>query len=269
MKKYLGLVGLVTAIVSVVLAVYIKFDHFYEYLLFSLFLVLYAIGGQRIGRRIYTYMYLAFAGSGFVGDYIMGVHQAKLWHYTSFHGLNLAILYVVAYPLAGIVMVQSYDVILHTLSRKADPDKITSLLGVRYHALLFIVLFAAFIGTTARAIADPIPAKSVLSYVSAALLAAATLSLMTARRHHPTLLDVIRHSPNTTLFAMIVATYGNAFLHEFPNTYAHEWVYTNYPLPGMHVFNIPLVILIGWPLLLFFPLSVYYLLRESVPSSMS
>jgi hypothetical protein len=56
-------------------------------------------------------------------------------------------------------------------------------------------------------------------------------------------------------FAFITTTLVSAFIHEYPNTFVYEWRYT---IPGFsfEIFNIHIVVIIGWSILVAIPLVV-------------
>ena len=60
------------------------------------------------------------------------------------------------------------------------------------------------------------------------------------------------------LFAVLVVI--NAFVHEIPNTFAHEWVYT---IPGIsyEIFGINIVVIAGWSILVAVPFLVRRIVR--------
>ena len=158
---------------------------------------------KRIATRTYAYMYLAFVVGGFIADYIMGIHMAGLWHYPAFHGLDYTPLYLLGYPLAGIVMVQLYDTIARTLTRRSGPvDTATAALSIRYYVALSSTLFIVFLGLMITTIVNPDPTRNTVCYVCTALLMSAVLCLVTALRHHPTMLDAIYHNPRKSILAI-------------------------------------------------------------------
>lgn len=138
--------------------------------------------------------------------------------------------------------------------------------SLRQYVAVIAPFTAVLLGTFVEGLVNHNQSLMALAYVLAALLASLVLNFVTALNTHRTLIDDVRSQPFRMLAALFTTTYLNAFLHEIPNIFAHEWTYTNYPLPTLHIFSIPAIFLIGWPLLLLFPLSVYYWIR-SLPSS--
>jgi hypothetical protein len=59
-------------------------------------------------------------------------------------------------------------------------------------------------------------------------------------------------SPNMAS-AVILTTLINAFIHEIPNTFAWEWVYT-IPYITIEIFQINIVVIVGWIILVAVPL---------------
>ena len=65
--------------------------------------------------------------------------------------------------------------------------------------------------------------------------------------------------PKLYIFITLLTAYVNAFIHEFPNTFAGQWTYQNFPFNDILILNIPItVFFVGWVALAIIPISVYY-----------
>lgn len=60
--------------------------------------------------------------------------------------------------------------------------------------------------------------------------------------------------------ALLIATFLNAFLHEIPNTYAWPWQY-NIPYVSWEIFQINIVVIVGWLILMAVPLLVAKIIK--------
>lgn len=259
--------GVLVVILSILLAVTIRFRHFYAVLLLGQFIALCSLPGSRLHRQIYARLYLVFVGSGVIADLVMGRHVGRFWYYGHYGLADYIILYAFSYPVAGIVMVQSFLAVKELLLNMKDGPGSSLALNSRQYVAVIAPLTAALAATFVAALVNHKQNLMALAYVLAALLASLVMSFVTALSNHRTLIDDVHGQPLRMVAALFAATYFNAFLHEIPNTFVHQWTYTNHPWPTLHILNIPAIVLIGWPLLLVFPLSVYYWVRSLPPSS--
>lgn len=258
--------GVLVVVLAIILAVTIRFGHFYEVLLLGQFIALCSLPGSRLYRQAYTRLYLVFIGSGVIADLVMGRYIGRFWRYDHFGPADYAVLYAFTYPVAGIVMVQSFLAARDLLPKMKGRPGRSRALSARHYAAVIALLAPALAGTFVEGVVSHNQNLMALAYILAVLLASLVMSLVTALNNHRTLIDDVHGRSLGMLAAFFAAAYFNAFLHEIPNTFAHEWTYTNYPWPAVHIFSIPVLILIGWPLLLVFPLSVYYWVRSLPPS---
>jgi len=72
---------------------------------------------------------------------------------------------------------------------------------------------------------------------------------------------LIRRYVPSLASAMILTTLINAFIHEIPNTFAWEWVYT-IPYVRFEILRINIVVIIGWVILVSVPLTTERILRH-------
>ncbi|OGK37750.1 hypothetical protein A3B02_00495 [Candidatus Roizmanbacteria bacterium RIFCSPLOWO2_01_FULL_42_14] len=66
---------------------------------------------------------------------------------------------------------------------------------------------------------------------------------------------LIKHSVTYMPLAFIITFLVNAFVHEIPNTYAGEWIYT-IPFITSEIFGVNIVVILGWSLLLKIPFTI-------------
>jgi hypothetical protein len=262
--KYLSLyVGFALVVASTLLARFAHFRHFYEFLLPGIFLVLRALLGARIPKQIYVHLYVIFIVAGLIGDLIMGIDITKLWHYNYSSIGDYIVLYAMSYPLAGIVMVQSYVLIKRRFLKIRDIKSKHPLVGIKQYWVLIACLAIVLALISGAATTHPTPALLSSFYLVASFIAFLLLSVISQAHGHMTVIEDLHHHPIKIVLGLLLAIYINAFIQEVPNTYAKEWVYTNYPLSSIHIVGIPLIMLIGWPVLLFVPVAAYYYIRPN------
>lgn len=63
---------------------------------------------------------------------------------------------------------------------------------------------------------------------------------------------------------LLIATLLNAFVQEYPNTFAWEWRY-NIPYVSLEILRINVVVIAGWAILIVIPLIVKRILRSDYP----
>lgn len=257
------MIGCTLMVTALLLARFTRFRHFYEILLLGLFLLLHAVVGRRITKKVYIYLYVVFFWAGIIADLIMGISITRFWKYNYSNLGDYLILYLVIYPFAGIVMVQTYIAIKTVILKIRDRRNTKPLLSLRQYRLLISGLALTFIGVTAAAMSHPNPWLYTAFYLLASILAFLLLSMVAQAHGHKTVIEDLHMHPLKILLVLFLATYVNAFLHELPNTYAREWSYTNYPLSHLHVLGIPLIMLLGWPVLLIVPVAAFYYIQPN------
>ena len=66
---------------------------------------------------------------------------------------------------------------------------------------------------------------------------------------------MVRKFIHNPVWVFILTTILSAFAHEWPNTFAYEWVYY-IPKITYNILNINLVVILGWSILVAIPLLV-------------
>jgi len=151
-------------------------------------------------------------------------------------------------------MIQTYLFMKRTLLAGRSANAVAYLIIITFLAWLLSVWFRSVYKTAL---------SQELFYIATSLVAFFILSYISLRRRAASFMnDLIDHT-SVAIVALLAATYSNAFIHELPNVAAKQWVYTSYPLHGVLLWHIPFSLLIGWPLLCFLPIAVYYGLAPS------
>lgn len=265
--RRLGL-GSAISLVSLLLAFGWSFDHFYELLLLGLLLLLSPfVPSGAFTRRAVSKAYVLFFVAGVVVDLVLGIWIAGLWHYSYTHIAEYVLLYVWVYPAGGFVLVQSYLIALrylpHTIAVHVAPQTrvILALLGIAASALSIALIPAAFRG-------DGI--ETVLFFMSAVAALCAFGSFVTELRGRPSYARDILERPLPVASAILFATMINLVVHEFPNLFAGQWVYTVHTdtVLDTAIIGIPLGIWILWPFLTMGSMTLYAFVRpHTVPKA--
>lgn len=81
MKKINFYMGILLFLISLIMAFYYHYNHFYEFMLAGLFLILGYLTKDKLKKEIYYKVYPHYFVFGILGDLIFGINLAKLWHY--------------------------------------------------------------------------------------------------------------------------------------------------------------------------------------------
>ena len=71
---------------------------------------------------------------------------------------------------------------------------------------------------------------------------------------------LLRYFLTSNIAIITIATFANAFLHEIPNTFAWEWVYT-IPYVTFEILQINIVVILGWVILIIATLIIEKILK--------
>ncbi len=253
------LLGIVLLAASLALAFLSHYKHFYEFMVLGLFLILYVANQKLISDQVYLRLYVRFFVAGLIGDLILGITITKLWHYNYHSVLEYVPLYLVIYPVAGIVMLQTYVLVADKLFPK-QPIAAATDAGAYLRAAYISAAISAGFGVIACITQNQI--VLLLFFCATSIWALIAIAYVTRMQGQKTLWDIWKAQPLLLASAIVITTFINAFLHEIPNTYGHQWVYTNWPLMQVTIAGIPLFVLLTWPTLTLYPVSAYYSLSR-------
>jgi len=191
-------------------------------------------------------------------DYFVELHIAHLWYYSYTAPWEYAVLYFFIYPAGTIVMIASY---LIGRSYFLKNQKIFQVPESVYW--LFVVLAVAMLicGLLVPA-TTPHAAKAMLLTLAAVLMVWVPAQVFAERWHGVSYIHDLIGNPTKCLALTGLATYLNMILHEYPNTYAHEWTYAIHTGTFLDtpILGIALLVWLGWPALVIAPVSFYYLI---------
>lgn len=253
------LIGLVLIFISLYLAFVQSYNHFYEPMLLGLFLILYPATKDKFNRNIYLKLYLCFFLMALFADLLIGVALAELWHYTYSFIFEYILLYLWVYPLGGLVMVQSFLLFYQTTSNSRRRINLFRLkFGIWLSGIMMLVLF----------LFKPLFQLNYFSPLLGffmCLCLFCIINFFAEKTRQISLLRLLMDKPKQIVVAILSGTYLNAFLHEYPNLFARQWIYSsNWPFEGVTVLGTPISILIAWVFLMIGPVSAYFLVASKV-----
>lgn len=251
-------IGLFIVVFSLVLAFVFRYNHFYEFLLVGLFLIFYhSLPQAKISSNTYFKLYGAGIIAGFILDFVFGLKIGNVWYYNYSELWEYTLLYLLVYPLGGIVMLQTYlffENWFHIKTPRVRNVPINRwgivsilLLAVAVILLLFgqrILYFGYLICT--------VIALSIIFY----------MNYLSERINKISYFRCLLLLPIDYLLITLLTTYFQAFIHEIPNVFARQWVYQNMPFESLMIFDIPTGVLVGWILLTVGPVSLYYCVNK-------
>lgn len=248
--------GSALCIYAFYLAFVVRFNHFYEFLLIGLVLVLYPlVPTSRMPGRLYGFLYGIFFLGGLIADLLLGLTVANLWYYTYSTVFEYLTLYLLIYPLGGIVMVQTFLILEYMLVQKPgsafSPRKPVKMFMFFFFGLVVFLVFAETVVDLAF--------FGFWLYFAVTFTVLFLVNYMSERLSGDSFVRRVAKNPGRYALVVFAAAYTQAFIHEFPNVFAEQWVYQGWPFP-VGVFSIPVVVFfLGWFALTVIPVSVYYL----------
>jgi hypothetical protein len=188
---------------------------------------------------------------------LLGLAITKLWHYNYTSYLEYIPLYLLIYPLGGIVLVQTFLVFKHRfmknlrLSRKKYAG-IFMIFGLVFLVASLLIIFLSF----------RLPYFGVFLFFSLTVLAFFIFNFL-AEHFGTSYLKILIEKPFSCMFITLLTAYIHCLIHEVPNIFARQWVYQNFPFQNITVFNIPVfVFFVGWAFLAAVPVSTYFYIRS-------
>lgn len=257
----LAIISIAFFIIALYLAVAHHYAHFYELLVGGLAGLLASILGSSISKRTYLLCFVLFLALGLVGDLFFGLFVTKLWYYNFAETWEYLPLYIWVYPLAGIVMFQSYVLVRRLFNNPLRPK--TKRTTQRLHFIALSVATAILIPSTLWWATNGSMTLLTLNFTLITVAFVSGLGLIAYARGNASFTDDLLQNPKAVIISVLVATYGNLALHEFPNTQAWEWVYTNLPWQSTQLLQIPIAVYPGWLALGILPVAVFYAVRDT------
>lgn len=252
-------IGFSSFLLSLYFAFSLGFNHFYEFLLIGLFFILLPFTLRHFHSfRLFLVLYLSIIILGLFIDLLIGLSLFKLWYYSYSKLFEYLLLYTLVYPLGGIVMLQSFLLGKSFIKTKktSGVNNLKTGLLISSIILLMIGIFSAvskayFVFST----------WAVILAVLIVLFVIISINTVSEMINNQSYIRKLINSPVNIILVTLIATYVNAFIHEYPNIFAGQWVYTAYINPFLNtpILGIPLLVLLVWPTLMIFSISIYYL----------
>ncbi len=263
MKKenFISICGILIIALSIWLATSLQYRHFYEFMLIGIFLVLYPSTRIFFTTKTFFILYaIFFVFGGLIEDLFFGIIIGEVWYYNYYSILEYASLYLIIYPIGGLVMIMSFLFFIknYKIKRKRSSIFQTKLLGyLSLLSTLFVILFIVL-----KYYYNVIHSSFFIAAFSW-LFISLFFNYVAAKRKRFPFINILLLNPKKIILATLFATYINAFLHEFPNLFAQQWVYQNLIFEETKFIGIPIIVLIGWLALTVFPVSAYYSIKHN------
>ena len=262
MKFAVLLFGFIVFVFSLFLAL-LECNHFYEFMLIGLFFVLYYPVSKSLNKKFYLSLYFLFFGGGIIADLLLGILVTELWYYNYHYYFEYIPLYFLIYPLGGIVMVQTFIIFRTFLQTKQSKQEINKIDA----RILKILFFITLIFSSLIIFFDSMYGLEYFGFILYFLLTLSALFYFNyeSEKSNKSYLRCLLKEPKLYIFITLLTAYVNAFIHEFPNTFAKQWTYQNFPLNDTLILNIPIIVFfVGWIALAIIPISVYYYVLSKV-----
>jgi hypothetical protein len=259
MKKEVPIIfGIIILIFSIWLAISLSYKHFYEIMLIGLLFILYPITKKYFKTKILIQLYVLFAIiGGLIADLLIGPTIGELWYYNYTLIFEYVLLYLIIYPLGGLVMIMSFLYFLKNCKLK-KPKKISTT-PLKNIAILSLIISITFI---------ILKYNYNLNYSGFwfgsffCLFIIFAINYYSEKKNKTSFISILLTNPKPVIITSLLGTYINAFIHEYPNVFAQQWVYQNMIFQNIQFLNIPLAVLVGWIILTVFPMSAYYLVKK-------
>jgi len=253
--------GFVLFLLSLYLAFFLGFNHFYEVLLTGLFLALFPFTKKHfVNFKLAMALYLSFVASGLFLDLLVGLSVFKLWHYSYSNSFEYILLYTLVYPLGGFVALQSFLLCKSFIKT----ENVARAHNLKTGIIIFTALLLLLIGIlTASKAHFSFTTWAVILTVSAIMFGIISINAVSEILNGKSYVRELIGSPQKVILVTFISTYVNAFIHEYPNVFAGQWIYTAYANQFLNtpILGIPIFVLLIWPALVIVPVSIYYFLE--------
>ncbi|TSC85653.1 MAG: hypothetical protein G01um10148_1039 [Parcubacteria group bacterium Gr01-1014_8] len=261
MTKVLVAAGGFITLLSLSLAYSFHYNHFFEFLLLGLLLLLIpTISAELRSRGKIILLYVVFLMGGLAVEF-SGLRLAHAWHYNYDSLVEYILLFAWAYPAGGFIIVLSY-----LYGRKVFGAKETPATEVRQNPVRIakVICIASTILTLYFFANLHSRFSIVLGSYSFLLVVCAMLSIISERRSHSSFVRDFLQNWRATLVAALSATYVFMLIQELPNIAAKQWAYTwqTSTILDSLFLGIPLATWLLWPFLVFGTVAVLYATRK-------
>ncbi|MBI2032753.1 MAG: hypothetical protein HYT09_03880 [Candidatus Levybacteria bacterium] len=248
-------IGIFLFSLSLILAFFYHFNHFYEFSLIGLFLIIsHFLEEPLFGKKETLVTYVSFLGFGLFVDLLSQFFG--LWYYSYQNLWEYLLLYFVIYPLGGVVMLQSY-ILAKQKFGILRPKKIPRLFFWLFSLSTLIFLICVAISFSSI----ELPQWGLLFMVAFILFVGSIITNLSEFLYQRSYLRDFLEVPIKTFLVTLLVTYSNAFIHEIPNVFSRQWIYTvkTNSFLDIFLFGVPLIVWVGWIALSIGPVGFYYL----------
>lgn len=253
----IGFLGLLIFILSVFMSVVLKYPRFYIWFCIGYLIIVdfinYKIRNKSVldllfNKKKIKATYFFIMGSliaALLVDYVYGVLLFEIWSWNSYTIVNWILLYTIINFCFILLVFQTYKIFETYIDKEKYKYKKNNHLrkSLKIISIVFLIipiinyLLFGKIGTNYTML---LPFVSIWLY-SDYLLAEYKMPIITR---------IIKSK--TMIYTMLIATFFLVITHEVANVFSSEWMYTNIPFMHIIIFNIPVLVLVGWiPLILF------------------
>ncbi len=260
MKKINLYIGSILFIISLVLAFYYHYNHFYELMLIGLFLIFGYLTRNVINKKIYYKTYIYFLLFAVIGDIIFGINVSRLWYYNYNNIMEYLLLIAIIYPFGGWVLIQTFFILESTFVKNIKLEKIDSYLIKKF------VMFLLFLSVITFIFRKDVLYGDFIFYSIASIGLYLYLEYKIIKTNKKSFMNSFIKNPKSYLLILILGSFSQAIIQEFPNTFAKQWVYQNIPLINILILRVPILVFLGWVYLTLFSISVYYFVLSRTKS---
>lgn len=243
-----------------------NFHYFYLILVIGNFLVynsLYYLLNKKylLNLKSWIKFYIALIPGGIIADMFMGRILSSLHYYPFYGSINYLILFLIIYPLGGIILVYCYSLIKGLFKNHKEKEVRLSLARNILIIGLFVSLFLIPITLVYK---ESISFFGFWIFTWITLTILFLINLINFFISKNCLIKEIISLKWPAVSSVIITMFFNGFLHEIPNTFAWEWIYCKNCFPtNIMLLQIPLwVITLGWLGMTIILVSYFQLLKN-------
>jgi hypothetical protein len=183
----------------------------------------------------------------------MGLWITKLWTYPSYSLANYFVLYLLIYPFGGFVMLYSFALLESIFIPRPRKNRL------KYKQSLLISKTIAVIGLIGLIISITIKTNQgfwIYSFMSLLGIGVVSYNVLKIKKNN--LLERSLLKSLKYILLILIVAYTQGIFHEFPNVFARELAYQNFPFENITLLGIPVIVLfLGWIALVIAPYIVF------------
>jgi hypothetical protein len=256
--KILGIFGLILLLFSIYLSVILKYPRFYVWYCLGYLIIIdfinYKIRKESVIDMLFnfkkiksTYFFIIGAlFSAIVVDYFYGVLLFNIWSWNGYSIINWITLYTIINFCFILLVYGTYKIfenyIDKTVYKNYKPNKKLKkyLQTIGFIFLIIPLINYIFFGVLGTNYTMLFPFLAIWLFADSLLL----------EYKIPIILRLIKSK--LIIYTILLTSFFLIITHEVINIFSFEWMYTNIPFMHYMIYNIPVLVFIGWvPLILF------------------